>query len=147
MDLAALLYVVSATERHLLFLVQGLLLVVSTVSVILAISSVDRVDFPVFLLLLSAPLAMRLKKSSLGFGSLNTCVCDREQIDHRLGLLHGNLLHGLDVLDVWDSVPDIAEMFHVVLEALIMLLLDGLQSLSNIWLLIHALKVPDEHGT
>jgi hypothetical protein len=56
MDLTALLYVVSATERHLLFLVQGLLLVVSAVSVILVISSVGRVDFSVFLLLLSAPL-------------------------------------------------------------------------------------------
>jgi hypothetical protein len=56
MDLTALLYVVSATERHLLFLVQGLLVVVSVVSVILVISSVGRVDFPVFLLLLSAPL-------------------------------------------------------------------------------------------
>jgi hypothetical protein len=32
----------------------------------------------------------------------------------------------LDVLDIRDGVPRIAEMFHVVLEALIMLLLDGL---------------------
>jgi hypothetical protein len=32
----------------------------------------------------------------------------------------------LNILNVWDSVLDIAEMFHVVSEALIMLLLDGL---------------------
>jgi hypothetical protein len=32
----------------------------------------------------------------------------------------------LDVLDIRDGVPRIAEMFHVVSEALIMLLLDGL---------------------
>jgi hypothetical protein len=34
----------------------------------------------------------------------------------------------LDVLDVRDNVPGIAEMFHVVSDALIMLLLDGLES-------------------
>jgi hypothetical protein len=28
-----------------------------------------------------------------------------------------------------------------------MLLLDGLQGLCSRWTLIHALKVPDEHGT
>jgi hypothetical protein len=33
---------------------------------------------------------------------------------------------GLNVLDVWDSVPCIAEMFHVIPEALIMLLLNSL---------------------
>jgi hypothetical protein len=32
----------------------------------------------------------------------------------------------LDVLDIRDDVPRIVEMFHVVSEALIMLLLDGL---------------------
>jgi hypothetical protein len=54
-------------------------------------------------------------------------------------LLHGSLLHSLDVsdsvvkdvddldiLDIWDSVPGIAEMIHVVPKALIMLLPDGL---------------------
>jgi hypothetical protein len=35
----------------------------------------------------------------------------------------------LDVLDIRDSVPSIAEIFHVVPETLIMLLSDGLQSL------------------
>jgi hypothetical protein len=54
-------------------------------------------------------------------------------------LLHGSLLHSLDVsdsvvkdvddldiLDIWDSVPGIAERIHVVPKALIMLLPDGL---------------------
>jgi hypothetical protein len=31
-----------------------------------------------------------------------------------------------DVQDARDGIPDITKMFHVVLEALIMLLLDGL---------------------
>jgi hypothetical protein len=53
----------------------------------------------------------------------------------------------LDILDIQDSVPSIAEIFHVVPEALIMFLLDGLQSLSNIWMLVRVLKVPDEHDT
>jgi hypothetical protein len=35
-------------------------------------------------------------------------------------------IDNLDVLDVWDDVPGIAEMFHVVSEALIMLMLDAL---------------------
>jgi hypothetical protein len=53
----------------------------------------------------------------------------------------------LDILDVWDSVPGVVEMFHVVLEAFIMLLLDGLEGFRSIWTLICILKVPDEHGT
>jgi hypothetical protein len=35
----------------------------------------------------------------------------------------------LDVLDVWDSVLGIVEIFHVVLETFIMLLPHGLQGL------------------
>jgi hypothetical protein len=80
MDLSPLLYIVRATERPLLFLIRGLLLVfsvVSTVSTILAISLVSCVDFP-GVLLLRGPLAMRLKKLSLGFGSLDACVRDCE---------------------------------------------------------------------
>jgi hypothetical protein len=59
-------------------------------------------------------------------------------------LLHGYLLYSLDiadpvmegvddldVLDVRDSVPGIAEIFHVVPEAFIMLLLDGIQSFCS----------------
>jgi hypothetical protein len=128
--------------------------------VVLAISSVCRVDFPVVLLLLHGPLATRLRESSLGFISLNAGVSGREQINHHLGLLHGDILHSLDVadsivegiddldvLDIRDRVPSVVEMFHVVPKALIMLLPDGLQSLSSRWMLVHALEVPDEYGT
>jgi hypothetical protein len=103
---------------------------------------------------------MRLKKSSLGFRSLNACVSDCEQIVHHLGLLHGDLLHSLDttnsvvegvddldVLDILDSVLCIVELFHVVPSAFNMLLHVGLQSLNSRWTLVHALVVPDEHGT
>jgi hypothetical protein len=37
----------------------------------------------------------------------------------------------LDVLNVRDNVPSVAETFHVVSEALIMLLPDGLESLNS----------------
>jgi hypothetical protein len=127
---------------HLLFLIRGLLLVISAISMISAIfviSSVSHVDFSIVPLLLRGPLATRLKKLSLGFESLNAYVGDCEQISHHSWLLHNDLLHSLDVadtvtesisdlnvLDIWDSVPEVAEMFHAVSEALIMLLLDGL---------------------
>jgi hypothetical protein len=130
------------------------------VSAILAISPVGHVDFPVVLLLLRGSLATRLKKSSPSFGSLDACVSHREQIIHCIGLLHGDLLHGLDVadsivecideldvLDVRDSIPGIAEMFHVVSDALIMILSDGLESLNSRWTLVRALEVFDEYGT
>jgi hypothetical protein len=133
---------------------------ISTISVIFAISVVSCVDFLIILLLLRRPLAARLKKLSPSFGSLNAYVSDYEQISHRYGLLHDDLLHSLDaadsvvkgiddldVLDIRDSVPGVAKMFHVVSEALIMLLLDGLQSLSSRWMLVCALEVLDEHGT
>jgi hypothetical protein len=160
MDLTPLLCVIRVTERPPLLLIRGLLLVVSTVSTILVISSVSRVDFLVILLLLHGPLTTRVKKSSPSFRSLNAYVSDYEQIGHHFRLLHCDLLRSLDVADsivkgvddldilyIWDSVPGIAEIFHVVPEALIMLLLDGIQNLSSRWLLIRALKVSDEHGT
>jgi hypothetical protein len=53
----------------------------------------------------------------------------------------------LDVLDVRDNIPGIAEMLHVVPKTLIMLLPDGLQGLCCRWSLVCALEVPDEHGT
>jgi hypothetical protein len=53
----------------------------------------------------------------------------------------------LNVLDVWDNVLSIAETFYIIPEALIMLLLDGLQCFSHTRILIHALKVIDECGT
>jgi hypothetical protein len=130
------------------------------VSAVLTISSVSHIDFPVILLLLHGPLVTRLKESSSGLESLNACVSDREQIGHCLELLYGDLLHrldvansivegidDLDVLDIRDSIPGITEMFHVIPEALIMLMSDGLQSLSSRWMLVRALEVPDEHGT
>jgi hypothetical protein len=142
MDLTPLLCVIRSMERSLLFLIQGPLLavsVVSTVSMILAISLVSRVDFSALLLLLCRPLATRHKKLSPCFKSLNARVSGYEQISHHLGLLHGNLLNSLDVtdsvaegvddlnvLDILDSVLGVAEMFHVVPKILIMLLPDGL---------------------
>jgi hypothetical protein len=101
-----------------------------------------------------------LKKSSTVLESLNAYISDREQINHHLWLLHGDLLHNLaiadpvteviydlNVLDVQDSVSSVAEMFHVVSEAFIMLLLDYFQGVSYRWTFICTLEVPDEHGT
>jgi hypothetical protein len=129
---------------------------VSMIYTVFMISLVSCVDFPIVLLLLHGPLAMGLKKSSLGLTSLNAYVGNCEQIGHRPGLLHGDLLHSfdivdpipediddLDVLDVRDSVPGIAETFYVVPKTLIILLLDGLQGLSSRWMLVCTLKVPD----
>jgi hypothetical protein len=103
---------------------------------------------------------MRLQKPSPGFGSLYAYISDCEQISHRFGLLHGYLFHSLDiadaitegiddleVLDVRDGVPRIAEMLDIIMETLIMLLLHGLEGLGSRWTLICALKVPDEYGT
>jgi hypothetical protein len=100
---------------------------ISMISTIFEISPVSCVDFLIVLLLLRGFLAVRLKKSSLGFGSPNAFVSDYEQIDHRSGLLHGDLLHSLDVansvmeggddldvLDIRDGIPHVAEIFHVV---------------------------------
>jgi hypothetical protein len=52
----------------------------------------------------------------------------------------------LDVLDVRDSIPGVAEIFHVVLETFIMLLSDGLQGLCCRQMLVCALEVLNEHG-
>jgi hypothetical protein len=160
MDLAPLLCVVRAPERHLLFLIGGLLVVIPAISTVFAVSPIGHVDLPVILLLFLGPLAIRLKKSSSGFESINACVRDCELIGHHLGFLHGDLLRGLNVvdsimegvddlnvLDIRDNVPSIAETFHVVSEALIMLLPDGVESLNSRWTLVRALKVSDEHGT
>jgi hypothetical protein len=74
-----------------------------------------------------------------GLTGLNAYIGNCKQINNYFGLLHGDLLNNfdianpimksiddLDVLDVRDSIPCVAEMFHVVSEAFIMLLLDGL---------------------
>jgi hypothetical protein len=100
------------------------------------------------------------KKSSSNLGGLIAFISDCEQIGHRPRLLYEYLVHSLDianpvmegindlnVLDVRDSIPDIADTFHVVPKALIRLLLDGLQSLYNRWMFVCTLKVPYEHGT
>jgi hypothetical protein len=105
------------------------------------------------------PLATRLQKSSPGFGMLYAYIGDREQINHRFGLLHGYLFHSFnitdaimedvndfDVLDVWDAISGIVETLDIITETLIMLLLNGLEGLDNRRTLIGALKVPDEHG-
>jgi hypothetical protein len=52
-----------------------------------------------------------------------------------------------DVLDVWDSFSAIAEIFHIIPKAFIMLLLDSLQGLNCGQTLVRALEVPDEYGT
>jgi hypothetical protein len=52
----------------------------------------------------------------------------------------------LDVLNVWDSVPGIAEIFYVILETFIMLLFDSLQNFSSRRTLVCALEVTDEHA-
>jgi hypothetical protein len=56
-------------------------------------------------------------------------------------------IDNLNVLDVLDSVRGIAETFHIILEALIMLLLGCLQGFSSGGTLVCALKVSDEHDT
>jgi hypothetical protein len=76
-----------------------------------------------------------------------------------LGFFHSDLLNSLhianpitkgindlDILYIRDSVPSIVEMFHVVMEVFIMLLLDGLQGFSFRRMFVCTLKVFDEHG-
>jgi hypothetical protein len=160
MDLAPVLCIVRVTKRPFLFLIRWLLLAIPEISAVFVISSVSCVDFPIILLILWGPLATGLKKSSSGLRSLNAYVSNCKQIDHCSGLLHCDLLNSLnvvdsitesiddlDVLDIRDGVLGIVEMFHVVPETLIILLLDGLQSLSDRWMLVCALEVPDEYGT
>jgi hypothetical protein len=97
---------------------------------------------------------------SSAFESLYAHVSDCEQFGHRLGLFHGDLIHsldivdpvtksidGIDVLDIRDSVPSVAETFHVVLKIFIVLLPDGLQGLCYRWTLVCVLEVPNEHDT
>jgi hypothetical protein len=53
----------------------------------------------------------------------------------------------LSVLNICDSIFDIIEMFHVIPEALIMLLLNSLQGFNSGGMLICALEVANQHGT
>jgi hypothetical protein len=52
MDLTPLLCVIRAPKRLLLFLIGGLLAVISAISAILVVSSIGHIDFSVVLLLL-----------------------------------------------------------------------------------------------
>jgi hypothetical protein len=61
MDLTPLLYVIRASEIPLLFLIGGLL---ATISMILAVPLISKVDFPVVPFLLRGPLAVRLMSRS-----------------------------------------------------------------------------------
>jgi hypothetical protein len=141
MNLAPLLRVIGTPKMSLLFLLQGLLDMISGVSSVLAITSVSYVDLAIFLFP-RGPLAPGLQKLSPGLEGFYAHIDNCEQISHHLWLLHDDLLHTLDVadpamesiddfnvLDVHDIVPDVAEIFHVVSETFIMLLSDGLQGL------------------
>jgi hypothetical protein len=119
------------------------------------------VDLPIFLLLLLwGSIVSWIKEPGSGLRDLNANVCYCQQIGHRFRLLRGNLLDSLnivdpitegtnelDVLDVLDSVPGIAKIFHIIPKALIGLLLDSLQGFSSGGTLACALKVPNEHDT
>jgi hypothetical protein len=76
-----------------------------------------------------------------------------------LGIFYDDLLHSLDIADpitesnndldalaVQDSIPSIAETFHVVPETFIVLLLDGLQGLCCRRMLVCVLEVPNKYG-
>jgi hypothetical protein len=158
MDLTPLLYVVEASEGSPFLLIEVLFPAMVVSFAVLLISSFRGVDHP--MVPSWWPLASRLEKSSPGFGSFYANIDNREQIGHHFGLLHRYLFHGfeiadaisegvnnLDVLDVRNVVSGIAEMLDIIMKTLIMLLLDGLESLNGRWALIGALKVPDEYGT
>jgi hypothetical protein len=126
--------IIGTPERHFLLLIHGLLTSLATVYMI---SPISCVDFLIFLLL-QGSLATGLKESSSSLRSLYAYVCVCEQIGHSLGLLHGDLLHSLEitdhvaegvddlnVLDVRDSISSIAKMFHIVQKTLLLLLPDG----------------------
>jgi hypothetical protein len=76
---------------------------------------------------------------------MHRCMCLLHGLDVAYSVVEG--VDDLHILNVRDSVTGVAEMFHVVPEALIMLLSDGIESLSSRWMLVRALEVPDEHDT
>jgi hypothetical protein len=111
------------------------------------------------LFLLWKPLIVWIKEPSSGLRDIDPYVSDCQQIGHHFGLLCGNLLDSLDiagpitkgiddlnVLDVQDSIFGVAETFHIIPEALFMLLFDSLQGFSSGWMLVCALEVADEYG-
>jgi hypothetical protein len=78
MDLAPLLYICRAMEQSPFLLLCGFLLTVPTISMISAISTIDRVDFPIVLLLLSDPLATWFKEPSLSLEDLDAYIINCE---------------------------------------------------------------------
>jgi hypothetical protein len=139
MDLTPLLCIIRVMEQ-LLLLLCGLPLRMSAIFVASTIPMICSIDLSIILLFLSWwALVMWFKELDSGLGGLNANVNNYKHISHHFRLFHGNLFHGLDITDsiaegiddfnvqdVWDSVPGIAETFHIVSEAFIMLLLDGL---------------------
>jgi hypothetical protein len=106
-DLAPLFGIIGTPEMPLFLLLRGLLAAISVISSVLVISLVSGVDLPI-VLLPWGPLAPRLQKSSPGFESLYVHIGDCEQIGHRLGLFHGDLLYSLDIADpITKSVDDL----------------------------------------
>jgi hypothetical protein len=152
MDLAPLLGIGRSSEQSFFFLLGGLLLPIPVICCI---------DLSIFLLfLLWQPLVTWIKEPGSGLSGLDADICDCQQTGHHFVLFHGDLLDNLDitnpitegiddldVLDVRDSIPDIAEVFHIILETLIVLLLNSLQGLSSAGALVCALEILDEHGT
>jgi hypothetical protein len=136
MELVPLLGISRTPERPSFLLIGGRLLLIPVIS---------SVDLPIFLLLLlHGPLLLCVKESGLGLRGLDALICYCQPIDHIFWLLHGDLPNSLDVcdpiaegindfniVDVWDSIPDITEMFHIILEDFIMLLLDGLKNFGG----------------
>jgi hypothetical protein len=159
MDLRPLLCIIGASERSPFLLIRVLFPTIAVSSIVLLISSFRGVDLSI---IHSSwwPLDSKLEKSSPGFGSFYAYIGNHEKIGHRFELLHRYLFHdfeiadaisegvnNLDVLEVRDVVSGIAEMFDIITETLVVLLLDGLEGLCGRWTLIGALEVPDEHGT
>jgi hypothetical protein len=81
-------------------------------------------------------LTSRFKEPSPGLLGLDIDVNDYEQISHRSGLLHGDLHDSLNIADlvmegaddlnllyIRDNVPGITEMFYILPETFIRLLL------------------------
>jgi hypothetical protein len=77
MDLIPLFCIVGTPEGSLFLLIQGLLVAISTVSSILAISPVSCIDLPVILFPLG-PLTPGFQKLSPGFRSLYAHIGDCE---------------------------------------------------------------------
>jgi hypothetical protein len=99
------------------------------------------------------------KESSSCLRGIDALIGYGEEIGHRFGLLHGDLLHRLeicdavaegvdviDVLDVRDGIPGVAETLDEVAETFIRLLLDGFQRLHSGWPLVCPLEVSNEQS-